>query len=258
MKHHAWISRLSLLSGLALSTHAFAWTMTGDQAAAMALTPNLENGKRLYETCAVCHTPLAWGTPDGRYPQIAGQHPNVLIKQLLDIRNGNRDNPTMYPFTQPNILPDDQALADVVGYIAQLPMSPTAHPGSGMDISYGKRLYEENCVKCHGANGEGHNEEFYPRLQGQNYFYLKRQMLWIQNGQRRNADPTMVKQIHSFDSRDIDAVIDYASRLRPAPALVAKPNWRNPDFPAQFREPIAPYQTMPTEEAAAPTTSSAQ
>ena len=59
---------------------------------ALALTPNLENGRRVYLTCAVCHRPEGWGTLDGTYPQVAGQLPEVIIKQLADIRARNRDN----------------------------------------------------------------------------------------------------------------------------------------------------------------------
>ena len=58
---------------------------------ALALTPNLENGRRVYLTCAVCHRPEGWGTLDGTYPQVAGQLPEVIIKQLADIRARNRD-----------------------------------------------------------------------------------------------------------------------------------------------------------------------
>ncbi len=202
-------------------------------------TANLEYGRKTYETCAVCHSPLGWGTPSGRYPQVAGQHPNVIVKQLHDIRSGNRDNPTMYPFTQPNILPNEQAIVDVAAYISRLKMNPNNSKGSGMDLQHGERLYKENCVECHKANGEGSNADAYPRIQGQDYHYLLRQMLWIQSGKRRNADVTMVKQIHRFSGRDINAVIDYASRLKPDPAMVAESNqWWNPDFRKDFRSVI--------------------
>ena len=61
----------------------------------MKLKPNIENGRAVYRVCAVCHLPEAWGTPDGAYPQIAGQSYTVIIKQLTDIRARNRDNPLM-------------------------------------------------------------------------------------------------------------------------------------------------------------------
>lgn len=68
---------------------------------AMKVTPDIDNGRNLYRNCAVCHSPEGWGSPTGRYPQIAGQHESVSIKQMRDIHDGNRDNPTMVPFTEP-------------------------------------------------------------------------------------------------------------------------------------------------------------
>ena len=79
----------------------------------MALTPNLANGAKVYLTCAVCHRPEGWGSPDGDYPQIAGQLRTVIVKQLADIRARNRDNPLMYPFSVPRVLGGAQAIADV-------------------------------------------------------------------------------------------------------------------------------------------------
>lgn len=245
MKTKVLLAHLSAASCLLFTGSVSAWTMTGDQEEAMRLTPNLENGRIIYETCAICHTPMAWGTPDGRYPELAGQHATVLIKQIADIRNGNRDNPTMYPFTLPSVLPNNQALADVAGYISRLPMNPSVQYGPGTDLKHGEKLYKDNCVECHGKNGEGNNDEFYPRLHGQNYHYLLRQMHWIHDGKRRNADKKMVEQIKTFDMRDISAVIDYAARLQPPAELVAKPNWYNPDFPQDFRSVPAPFQIMP-------------
>jgi cytochrome c553 len=244
MSHSIYTCITTLLLGVfGFHSSVHAWTMTGDQEEAMTLTPNLENGRVLYETCAICHTPTGWGTPDGRYPEIAGQHFNVIIKQMADIRNGNRDNPTMYPFTLDNILPDNQALADVAGYISQLPMNPRNATGPGHDLAHGEALYKEYCVKCHGDNGEGDNDDFYPRIHGQTYQYLLRQMFWIKNGKRRNADPTMVEQIKGFTARDIYAVIDYSSRLHPPPEDLAKD--MAPQVAPAYPMPVPPPFTPP-------------
>ncbi|MDX2477053.1 MAG: cytochrome C, partial [Gammaproteobacteria bacterium] len=81
----------------------------GERDVALGLTPDLENGVDVYEVCAACHLTEGWGTKEGTFPQLAGQLKGVLIKQLADIREGNRDNPTMYPFALPESIGDVQA-----------------------------------------------------------------------------------------------------------------------------------------------------
>ncbi|MES9993860.1 MAG: c-type cytochrome [Candidatus Thiodiazotropha sp.] len=204
---------------------------------ALKLTPNLENGKKVYRICAVCHTPEGWGLESGAYPQVAGQLATVVIKQLADIRARNRDNPTMFPFTSPTLLGGAQEIADVAAYIAQLPMSPYNGIGPGNDLVWGEKVYKDNCTECHGELGEGDLEDHIPAIYGQHYRYLLRQFEWIKMERRRNADKKMVKQIHNFTHRDIRAVLDYVSRIKPPEEKLAKEGWRNPDFPNFARPP---------------------
>lgn len=214
---------------------------------AMALTPNIENGRQVFLTCAVCHQPEGWGTVDGAYPQIAGQLNTVLVKQLADIRARNRDNPIMFPFASPSMMGGVQEIADVAAYISNLPMTPNNGVGPGIDLAYGKKLYQENCVECHGEQGGGDTEEHIPAIQGQHYHYLIRQFEWIRMGKRRNADPKMVKQIQGFSPRDVSVVMDYVSRLKPPQQKLAEPGWLNPDFPQYARQPSAAFPPpMPT------------
>jgi cytochrome c553 len=212
----------------------------------MALTPNLANGARAYLTCAVCHRPEGWGSPDGDYPQIAGQLRTVIIKQLADIRARNRDNPLMYPFSVPRVLGGVQEVADVSAYVSQLPMTAENGKGPGTDLELGKRLYEENCVKCHGAQGEGNEKEHMPAVAGQHYLYQVRQFDAIRSGRRKNADPKMTRQILGFTPREESAVLDYTSRLAPAPEKLAKAGWQNPDFPHYVRPPMPDFPPAPS------------
>lgn len=211
----------------------------------MSMTPDLENGRKVYLTCAVCHRPEGWGSPDGTYPQIAGQLRPVIIKQLADIRARNRDNPLMYPFSVPRILGGAQNVADVAAYVAQLAMTPENGVGPGVDLPLGKDVYTEHCSKCHGENGEGNEAEHIPAIAGQHYLYLMRQFDAIRTGRRKNSDPKMVKQIDGLTPRHQAAVLDYTARLRPSETKLAKTGWTNPDFPSYVRDPMGVPPTPP-------------
>lgn len=203
---------------------------------ALRLSPDLENGRRIYGLCVACHMPEGWGYADGTYPQLAGQHRSVLIKQLEDIRAGNRDAPTMYPYALSASIGGPQALADVTGYIARLPMNPL--PGRGPwppgDAAFaaGETLYRNNCAQCHDETGEGSLKNTVPRINGQHYAYMLRQFHWIRDDRRRNADADMVRQIQGFTPEEIEQVINYASFLPlPEDGVAPFSEWQNPDFP---------------------------
>jgi cytochrome c553 len=68
-------------------------------------------------------------------------------------------------------------------------------------------------VECHGDHGEGDTAKFYPVLAGQHYKYMLRQITDIRDGRRRNANPEMVKVVKQYEDADLDAVVDYMSRL---------------------------------------------
>ena len=197
---------------------------------ALKLTPSIEKGLEIYRGCARCHKPEGWGLPSGAVPQLAGQHRTVVIKQLVDIRAGNRDNPLMIPYASAEAIGGAQAVADVAGYIDTLEISVGNGKGPGRDLELGERLYQEHCARCHGTTGEGDADNYAPRIQAQHYKYLVRQFRWIKDGQRRNANAEMVDQIQGFKKRESEAVLDYVSRLEPPAELQAPPGWHNPDF----------------------------
>lgn len=181
---------------------------------ALELTPNLENGKTTYPLCGSCHRNNGWGKPDGSYPVIAGQHRRVLIKQLADIRAKLRDNPVMYPFSDPATIGGAQAVADVAAYIASLPGDPNPGQGGGNNLAVGQKIYNDKCSQCHGDQAQGNDDAFIPRLQGQHYMYLLRQIQAVLTGYRKNANPAMAELVKSLSSEDMQSVADYISRLK--------------------------------------------
>ena len=197
---------------------------------AMKLEPNLEEGKKIFKLCIACHQSNGWGLEDGTFPQIAGQHRSVIIKQIADIRAGNRDNPMMYPIAKESVLGGPQAISDVAAYIESLPMTPKPGLGKGGDDARAEKLFYRKCAECHGADGSGDKKRFFPRIQGQHYEYLLRQIKWIKEGKRRNANPKMVKRVSKLKEKDLKLLVDYVSRIKPPKDKVAKLGWENPDF----------------------------
>ncbi len=232
---HVILPALTLIVSCIISLTSLADAPLDDELTqALALEGNVENGREIFTICAACHTTEAWGTENGQFPQIAGQHPSVILKQLADIRAENRDNPEMFPFAKEDAIGGPQAIADVTAYIATLPMSPTPSHRAGKlieeDRAKAERMFFTKCSGCHGVNGQGDAEQFYPRIQGQHYEYLLRQLKWIQTGKRRNANKTMMRKIKRMKVADFELLADYVSRLSPPEDLVAEPGWKNPDF----------------------------
>jgi cytochrome c553 len=220
-----------LAIGMVISTSALAWNEPGgEKDIAMTLTPDTYRGMELFRICAKCHTGNGWGRRDGTIPQIAGQHYNVVVKQLADVRERNREVGNMEHFVG-EVLGDTQALVDLAAYISELPMTPKNGRGPGKNLDHGEELYMDKCIGCHGDEGGGDNEKFYPRIQGQHYRYMLRQFRWIQAGERLNSHPDMQIRIDSFTKKDAQAVVDYISRLKPPKEdLAPSRKWRNPDF----------------------------
>lgn len=207
-----------------IETSGYVWNeMRSEKLRALRALGDPLRGEIAIEICQGCHKSGAQGRIDGSYPRLAGQHDTVLIKQITDIRAGRRDNPKMYPFANAHII-SIQDIADIAVYLSSLPVKPDNGKGpGGTDVALGQKLYENGCNKCHGDSGEGNGEKFYPRLSGQHFKYLVREMTYIRDGQRRNANPKMVEQIKPYSAADIEAVADYVSRfpLAKVPAKVS-------------------------------------
>jgi cytochrome c553 len=194
----------------AISTNT---NISGEITQALELKPDIDNGKKIYRLCASCHMKNGWGKEDGSFPVIAGQHRKVLIKQLADIRSKNRENPTMYPFTDPESVGGIQGISDVTAYIASMEKDPAPGVGDGKNVELGKSIYNKRCMQCHGEEAEGNNDAFFPSLKGQHHAYLLRQLKWIREGYRKNANEVMVNEVKALSDEQLDAVADYLSRL---------------------------------------------
>jgi cytochrome c553 len=192
-----------------------------ERTAALQLKGDAARGKEAYKVCAACHLDTGAGRADGTFPQLAGQHASVVIKQVADIRAGVRANPVMHPFS--TTLTSAQELADVAAYLQTLPAPTDTQKGSGTELAQGQKLYEASCAGCHGKQGEGDAAKFVPRLSGQHYAYVLRQAQEIRDGKRTNGHQDMLKTVKKLGDKELSAVADYLARLSlPAAAAPVK------------------------------------
>ena len=199
-----------LLSGAAI-TDELPETVELRQAVAYPGDP--QRGEVAYAACATCHLADGVGRPDGTFPQLAGQHATVIIKQLVDIRSGRRENPLMLPYARHLTGPEE--IADIAAYLEALPAPRQNGIGPGTDLETGATLFQRDCARCHGTRGEGHARRFVPAVAGQHYAYMLRQIRAIGAGLRGNAHPEMVALVSRYSDEELQALVDYASRLDP-------------------------------------------
>jgi len=177
-----------------------------------------EAGKAKSATCAACHG------ADGNsmaptFPKIAGQGERYLIKQITDIRDGNRQAPAMMPFVTGL---SDEDIADLSAYFAE--QVPTAGGAKEELAELGERIYragieEKNvpaCLACHGPAGKGVEAAGFPRLAGQHDVYTSMQLTAFSNGERTNdGDSKMMRDIaYRLHAKEIEAVSSYIQGLR--------------------------------------------
>jgi cytochrome c553 len=169
-------------------------------------------GEIAFEICQGCHRASAVGRPDGSYPRLAGQHASVLIKQMTDVRSQRRQNKKMLSFIDTHVI-TPQEIADIAVYLQGLPVPDDNGKGDGDNLARGQEIYDRDCASCHGAKGQGDQAQFYPRVSGQHYKYLLREVLLIRDGGRGNANPEMMQAVKPYNDTDLKAVIDYMSRF---------------------------------------------
>jgi cytochrome c553 len=193
------------------STRAMSTTQE-ERAAVHRAVPNIDRGAQLFQVCAACHQADGRGTSDGLVPRIAGQHASVLAKQLVDYRHDKRWDMRMEHFSEKHFLADAQAIADVTADVAQMPEPAPAATGPGESEQRGAEIYSRRCRSCHGGSGEGDRKQAVPRIAGQQYEYLRRQIYDAVDGRRPNFPDEHIRLLARLDHDDIVNVADFLSR----------------------------------------------
>ena len=193
-------------------------TVTLFAASAHAAGPQVDvaKGAASYATvCVACHA------EDGNsvipsQPKLAQQHPEYLLKQLMEYKSGERQDAVMSGFAA--MLSDEDA-RNIAWWLAE----QKAKPGVAQDqelVMMGENIYRGGipdrqipaCAGCHSPNGAGIPSQ-YPRLSGQFAEYTAKQLVDFRDGVRVNNEE-MTDIAAKMNDREIKAVSDYIAGLR--------------------------------------------
>jgi cytochrome c553 len=199
-----------LLAASLLSVSAFA--------ADAPATPkaDLEKGKASYGTvCMACHA------DDGNsivplQPNLAQQHPDYTLKQLIEFKSGVRQDPIMLGMAGTL---SEEDMRNIAAWLATQKAKPGESPEPAL-VQQGERIYRGGiadrripaCSGCHSPNGAGIPAQ-YPRLSGQHVEYTVKQLVAFRDGTRLN-NPVMNGVAAKMNDREIKAVADYIAGLR--------------------------------------------
>lgn len=187
---------------------------------------NAERGEELTASCAGCHG-ADGNSAAASFPKLAGQGEAYLLKQLEDVKNGNR------VITQMSGILDDydqQQLEDIAAYYAE--QSMTTGEADPELVELGEQLYRGGnpetgvpaCSGCHNPAGQGIEAAGFPRLAGQHADYIASQLNKFaagyraeepSNDARKNDGESGMMQTTAFRLKDfeIEALASYINGL---------------------------------------------
>ena len=172
-------------------------------------------GSTLSATCQACHT--ADGSRGAvANPILQGQHPEYIVKQLAEFKEGKRNNAVMKGMAMP-LSEDDMK------HVAAFYAGKQAKPGFAKNkdtVLLGEKIYRGGiaerqipaCAGCHSPNGAGIPAQ-YPRVAGQHGDYTEAQLVAFRGGLRANS-AQMAAIAGKMNDKEIKAVADYIAGLR--------------------------------------------
>jgi cytochrome c553 len=140
-------------------------------------------GATLALNCTMCHGAQGLSASDA--PNLAGQYPEVVVKQLQDYKRGDRASAIMQALAK-NL--SERDIADLAAYYAYLPkarVAPTTYDDAlPALVRVGDPLRNiAPCISCHGSVDQKLGA---PWLEGMPKDYLVAQLKNFASGARRN------------------------------------------------------------------------
>jgi cytochrome c553 len=177
-------------------------------------TAGVGRGGTLALNCTMCHGALGMSASDA--PNLAGQYPEVIIKQLLDYKEGKRASSIMQALAQTL---SDQDVRDLAAYYAYLPKARTALTTYDESlpplVRVGAPLRNiAPCISCHGGVDQKLGA---PWIEGMPKGYLVAQLKAFRDGGRGNDSEAQMRNVaRSMTDAEIDEVATfYAGKANP-------------------------------------------
>ncbi len=167
--------------------------------------------------CGACHG-ADGNSAAPNFPKLAGQGERYLLKQMNDIKSGNRN---VLEMTGLLTNMSEQDMADIAAYFASQNMGVgAADPAlvkAGEALYRGGKLAEgmPACTGCHSPDGAGNDAAGFPQLGGQHAQYVAKQLTDFREGNRTNdGDSMMMRSVAAkLSNKDIQAISSYIQGL---------------------------------------------
>jgi cytochrome c553 len=160
------------------------------------------------EVCSACHGPNG-NSPNPDYPILAGQSWRYTYIELKDFKEGRRSDPQMSPMAASLSTEDMIALGNFFAAQKQL---PTGFKADGNKVVAGRAKSDEVlCPMCHLGGFVGQNE--IPRVAGQHYKYVKKQLEDFKARRRTNDAGNMTSIASTLSDDDIENLSQYIANL---------------------------------------------
>jgi cytochrome c553 len=187
---------------------SFLLLLTGapDAAAQTSAAPDALKAK--VQGCAACHGATGNST-DPQYPILAGQTARYIYLELKDFNEGRRHDPQMEPMAKDLSRDDMLALGD---YYSKQKQMPNGFKADGAKVVAGSKKSDEVlCPMCHQGGFVGQNE--IPRVAGQHYAYIKKQLGDFKARRRTNDAGNMTSVAATLSDADIENLSHYIANL---------------------------------------------
>ena len=202
----SWAANSGLLPAVPQSTDVVL-----ERSMARAGTPDaVGRGATLALNCTMCHG--AQGLSVSNAPNLAGQYPEVVIKQLHDYKSRKRASSIMEALAQGL---SERDIDDLASYYAYLPKARTAATTYDEALPSLVRVGDPMrniapCISCHGGVDQKIGT---PWIEGMPHEYLVTQLAAFRSGSRRNdSEAQMRNMARAMTSKEIEEVAGFYAR----------------------------------------------